>query len=251
MRYCLLAIALLCAGVCAGQEPAELRDIEYFFDKDPGYGRGLKVASPPSPEINIDFIADVSSLANGIHTLYVRIKDEHGDWSLTHSRPFVKFPGASNQPKISGLEYFFDRDPGYGNGVSVNTDDANELSTIFTADVSSLGAGPHVLYTRVRDAAGKWSLTNAHAFVKTADKGGIVRFEYFFDTDPGYGKAKQLTVEPGQGAYTFDVDLAGLAMGVHTLYVRGQDADGKWGHTAAEQVVISRSTRPTEPAGSN
>jgi hypothetical protein len=62
----------------------------------------------------------------------------------------------------------------------------------------------------------------------TADNlSGIVKGEYYIDTDPGQGQATAMTYSNGQLSTSATINL-GLGLGTHTLYVRSQDTAGNW-----------------------
>ena len=70
--------------------------VEYFFDNDPGMGMGTNVPVTPSSNIsNLSFIIDLSPLAAGTHTLWIRAKDGYGKWSMVvwHTYTQCGFPG--------------------------------------------------------------------------------------------------------------------------------------------------------------
>jgi hypothetical protein len=84
------------------------------------------------------------------------------------------------------VEYFYDTDPGYGNGVSVGnlTDGDNTL----LVSVAGLAYGVHHLCLRAQDNTGVWSQVATYSvFVTSPTTANAVRIEYFFDTDPGFG----------------------------------------------------------------
>jgi hypothetical protein len=63
-------------------------------------------------------------------------------------------------PAITAAEYFFDTDPGPGNGTPLTVDPSGlEIDQQFVIPVSTcLSAGEHTLVIRVRDADGRWGL---------------------------------------------------------------------------------------------
>ncbi|MBS1629187.1 MAG: T9SS type A sorting domain-containing protein [Bacteroidetes bacterium] len=63
----------------------------------------------------------------------------------------------------------------------------------------------------------------------------ITAAEYFFDTDPGFGQATPITVTAGQDInFSFTGAITSLSNGVHRLYVRSKDANGKWSISATQ-----------------
>ncbi|MBK8685500.1 MAG: hypothetical protein IPN26_11150 [Bacteroidetes bacterium] len=62
---------------------------------------------------------------------------------------------------IVKIEYFFDNDPGFGNGTSAPITPGSNIANLnINADVSALPSGIHQLYVRCQDANGQWSITN-------------------------------------------------------------------------------------------
>ncbi|KAB2878633.1 hypothetical protein F9K33_12630, partial [bacterium] len=68
--------------------------LEYFIDNDPGFGAATNVAITPGTNvIQNGIVVDISSVAGGFHTLYVRAKDANGNWSVLNAKAFYKTPG--------------------------------------------------------------------------------------------------------------------------------------------------------------
>ena len=61
----------------------------------------------------------------------------------------------------------------------------------------------------------------------------IVKAEYFFDTDPGFGNATDVPVTPGTDVQNvaFAANISTLSIGVHSFFIRSKDASGKWSIT--------------------
>ena len=69
---------------------------------------------------------------------------------------------------LQKAEYFFDTDPGVGNGTVLNISSTPLIiDSTFTFDVSLLTSGLHTIYIRVQDAGLHWSLNYATSFLKT------------------------------------------------------------------------------------
>ncbi len=214
--------------------------VEYFINVDPGFGNGTPVSMTPNADINgFMFMADISALGNGFHNLAVRSKNELGEWSLTNDFPFFKgdIPTmASSLPNLMELEYFFDSDPGAGNGTQITLPAVTDTTGFAVAlDISSLSFGSHILFIRTRDALGNWSLTHEEYFLKidpaTLPTANINYIEYFFNNDPGFGNGTSLSFTPGTDLQNqaFSLDISGLANNqVHQLYIRARDENGLW-----------------------
>ncbi len=141
------------------------------------------------------------------------------------------------QPNITGAEYFINSDPGFGNAKPIAITPAPNLINInFPADITNAIEGINSLYLRSRDANGRWSITNRFLFVKAALQTGtpnIAGAEYFFDTDPGFGKASAVPLTPGTDLsnISFSANMTALDVGIHYLFIRSRAANGRWGST--------------------
>ncbi|MBX7151985.1 cadherin-like domain-containing protein [bacterium] len=219
----------------AGPALQNIVKMEYFFDNDPGFGAGTNVVvNPIGSDITESFSINTDALSSGFHTLYVRVQDSKGLWTVLNANPFFKtFSAPSGLPNIVQLEYFIDNDPGLGLGTQLTITPGTDITKNFTVDIGSVPSGFHTLYLRAKDANGKWTVLNANPFFKTfsAPSGlpNIVQLEYFIDNDPGLGLGTQLTITPGTDiTKNFTVDIGSVPSGFHTLYLRAKDANGKW-----------------------
>lgn len=79
--------------------PAQIRtdivQVEYFMDQDPGVGQATFVNVPQTDSLDFTLPVIVPCLGNGEHTLYARVKDEQGDWSLYDSEMFTVEQGVA------------------------------------------------------------------------------------------------------------------------------------------------------------
>ncbi len=226
--------------------------MEYFFDTDPGYGNGINIPIPQGPQLNnIVYNIPIFALANGFHTLYARGKDANGVWSLTHTQPFFKEAFVPVLPDIVKMEYFFDADPGNGNGIDVPVSgDTTFSEQSLLIDISAMTEGFHKIQVRAKDSKGKWSLTHYLPFYKQIMHDtlpDLVKVEYFYDTDPGLGNGINVPVSPTQniGFLAFALDLTNVAFGEHQLNVRTKDEYGKWSLVTQDTIFYYLSTLPT------
>ena len=138
-------------------------------------------------------------------------------------------------------EYFWNSDPGVGNGIAIPVTQGNVVGSIADIPTVGLTEGYHMLGVRMRDAQGEWGMaTFLGVYLSEEDvlpqepAADIVVGEYFFDSaDPGPGNASQLFVDPSAPVVTesYDIDIAGLSPGEHLISVRVKNADGRWGIT--------------------
>lgn len=151
--------------------PQNIIAAEYFIDTDPGTGNGIAVSLTAAVDIsNVAINPSLVGLSNGIHRIYLRTKSNEGHWGITNVKDFLydADPLYATVPSAPGnityAEYFFDTDPGFGNGQLIAITPGVDLSNVaFTADVTALGNGNHQLFIRSLD---DWSITNYQTFLK-------------------------------------------------------------------------------------
>lgn len=238
---------------CTNGQPL-INKMEYFFDADPGIGQAINI--PINAAQNIDsfnFQANTNALAPGLHKLYIRSRDANGRWSLSSNTTVYKEPVLNKSfGDIIGVEYFFDIDPGFGNGTLVNVEPSqNQLNLIFNVEIDALSVGIHWFYVRSINEFGNWGVTARQLVYKAPPLDSIfpaiVKMEYFINNDPGFGNAVPLVFNPADSLanFTFPANIAGFSSGVQTLYIRSKDGAGKWSLTAMDTFTLNH-TPPTQ-----
>ena len=236
---------------------------EYYFDSDLGPGNGTPIAVTPatSVDLSVDIPAGmIAALSAGIHLLVARVQDADGDWSVAFARAFSKsnvtFDGTV--PNITAAEYYFDSDPGPGNGTPIPVTPATSVDLfvdIPAGMIAGLSDGIHLLVARVKDEDDDWSIAFARAFRKSnvtfdGTVPDITAAEHYFDSDPGPGNGTPIAVTPATSVDLF-VDIpagmiAALSDGIHLLVARVQDDDGDW--SVAFARVFRKAEDPPPPA---
>ena len=134
---------------------------EVFFDTDPGEGNGYTFDVTPGPDVVAqDSTVSVAASGTGFHKVYMRFRGG-GVWSFPKSQTLRINPEAAGGINhIAGGEFFFDVDPGEGNGCPLIAEDGefDNLEETMRRYVigSSVSAGEHIVYFRVIDAGGRW-----------------------------------------------------------------------------------------------
>ena len=221
---------------------SNISKVEYYVDKDPGIGNGTSVTigSGVSDLSNLNFSFNATTLSTGAHIVGVRALDANGQWSETNYwmfyNPFNNI-NATTSSNVNYVEYYIDKDPGVGKGISVSVTAGQDIvNGTINATITSLASGPHFVGVRAKDAAGNWSATNYFMFVKpftnitASSTSNISQVEYYLDYDPGNGNGLPVSITPGTDLAdkAINVDITGLNPGAHTVVVRSKDAAGKW-----------------------
>lgn len=240
MRIILIAVVYLLCATFTGYA-SDISKVEYYFDNDPGYGLGIEFPMSPGVDLDLNHTIDITSLEDGFHILYIRAQDSDDVWSIRKSHPFLKSTSISTDPlpDITDVEYYFDTDPGYGNGNSVSFPAAADVAVNLTADTDLLTDGLHILYMRARDEHGRWSMPESWPVVLLAMP-DITMVEYFLDNDPGYGSGVQVNYTPGDDVdIQFTVNLEGVPAGQHTLYLRCENEFGHKSLLYAHEFIVT------------
>src|SRR4030042_266485 len=138
---------------------------------------------------------------------------------------------------INRIEYFFNTDPGFGQATALTgfTSSADVANFPASINLSSVSDGVNNLYIRAEDGIGNWSITNVIPFIKVdLSISDIVRAEYFFNTDPGFGQATSLTgftSSANIANFQTSINLSSVSNGVNKLYIRAEDGSGNWSIT--------------------
>jgi hypothetical protein len=202
---------------------------EYFWDADPGVGNGTFIELVDSENIVSNTSIQATGLTNGLHKLHIRVKDASNIWS--HYNTILVMITDEVIFEIEEAEYFWDTDPGVGNGTSIDVN--SSASIVEQVSISdNLSEGIHYLHIRVRDSQNVWSHYNRLMVIfQDNSLKEIVAMEYFWDTDPGVGSATAVDLSD---AVTFDgetsISTAGLSLGTHNLYIRIMDETNVWSH---------------------
>ena len=230
------AIIVLLGSFFSIAQSQDITALEYYFNTDPGFGNGTQVAVSPDGITSTTFDLDISSLDQGIHYAFIRVKDENEVWSFIHKMIIQKVETlpVTTLGDIVDLEYFFDTDPGYGNGTPIAVAAGTVTSTTFNIDISGLSKGFHKVYFRSKNENEIWSLIYIHNVVKILEEPiqpstDVVAMEYFFDTDPGFGNGTSVAVTSETVTSTaFNIDISGLSTGFHKVYFRSKNENNVW-----------------------
>ena len=224
-------------------DAANIVAAEYFFDTDPGIRSGTPIPVTPGATTNFTVSIPTTSLPSGFHFLAIRTKGSDGMWGLFEGRGFYITSSTSDAPDISAAEYFFDTDPGNGNGIAISI--TAGATTNFTVALPTTGLQPgfHFLAVRTKGVAGKWGIFESRGFYitgSTTDMPNITKAEYFFDTDPGNGNGTAIPITAGANTnFIATIPITGLTTGFHFLAIRTKGADGKWGIFESRGFYIS------------
>lgn len=215
----------------------DLLQLRYYFNETAENMTYVSVGS--LQELDANFEINVAGLPQGVHQLYIELQNSAGIWTH-YDRIAIQVAGGLSMFTLNSFEYFFDEDPGYGNGIQVDVSGESFDGNI-PLSVAGLSNGIHRVYYRFRDGAIQWSHYDSQVIQVTL--GGyeeLVRLEYFFDIDPGIGNAPGINFDQ-----TPTLDLEAeivvpefLTLGQHILYVRLQDTSGQWSHYGQDTLTV-------------
>lgn len=139
------------------------------------------------------------------------------------------------QTNIDRIEYFFDSDPGFGNGTSIAITPGPNQNVNINISTSALTVGFHTLIIRARHQSGSWGVQDSRvvyvASQAVTSDAILSSMEYYIDTDPGPGNGTPVTITgaPASVNLLANIPTGSLAGGFHVLHLRARDVDGNWG----------------------
>jgi hypothetical protein len=228
MKSHFLAFLLLASSFCFGQT---ITAAEYFFNTDPGIGNGTSLTvNANTGTLAQTFNISTTGLDEGFHSLYIRTKNSNDVWSLYERQTiYIKNIQTTN---ITAAEYFFNLDPGVGNGTSLSVDtNSGALNQTYSIPTTSLSEGFHSLYIRTQNSNGVWSLYERQTiYIKDFNfiPDNVIAAEYFIDLDPGIGNGTSVNFGNSNATQILNIDSTGFSQGDHIFYIRVQDTNGDW-----------------------
>ena len=205
--------------------------VEYFWDTDPGIGNATDYPIDLSGEDGTVILSlPTSDVANGIHLLGLRVYN--GNWSHTQHH----IVAVNNNGGIERVEYFWDTDPGIGNAHQYEVPSSNKGIVSLDIPTDTLSMGIHLL--GMRAFCGQWSSTTLRYVAASATEGAIERVEYYWNDDPGHGKATELPFTDGTLAIVETDITAPSEPGIHVLHIRAY-ANGLWSIPYIQKVQMN------------
>jgi len=144
-----------------------IRKMEYFYDEDPGIGGGTQITAAQTSDVEYSFIADISSLEEGLHVLHLRVQDEFGRWSIPYYQPFlVESIYLTREKTVDKVAYYFtDSDSTYTEFFYTSFTPTSDGEISFAADLSELEElHNYQIHVYAVDEKGKKSFIYSHAF---------------------------------------------------------------------------------------
>ncbi|GAB5554181.1 MAG: hypothetical protein Sapg2KO_37720 [Saprospiraceae bacterium] len=223
-------------------EVDNLARLEYFFDNDPGLGLGIPIDIPGnSTDFNAAVTVDLSNLEQGLHTLYIRARDENGRWSFTQRRSFYLLSQNESQTAdLVYLEYFINEDPGFGNAIELPPFDNQDSQGDYLINLQDKEPGIHTIYVRARTNDGKWSMVTRQMFYIQQELSGsreVVELEYYFNEDPGEGNGISVDIVPDDLVETQITIPASELEGNQRIFFRAKDNLEEWSFQVTDTLA--------------
>jgi hypothetical protein len=140
---------------------------------------------------------------------------------------------------LTYAEYFFDTDPGQGNGTHITTpcdgnfNEAEEEFCVNNISMPSLSEGRHTFFLRLKDSENKWGMRQLVFYIVSSSpyvSKTITGAEYSIDS----GSAVSISAadgafdEPAEFLLAEGIESSTIDTGSHTLSVRAKDSYNVW-----------------------
>lgn len=160
---------------------------------------------------------------------------------------------------VSQAEYYWDTDPGEGNGTPLLALDGNfdeVIEDLFKngISISALSIGAHNFSVRVKGQDGNWSAPFTQVIyvdgilsIITRDV-KVTQAEYYWNVDPGEGSGTPLLALDGnfdeviEDLFALGVPTTSLSGGAHNFSVRVKGQDGTWSAPFTQTIFINGGT---------
>lgn len=246
-KYIYSFVALLAISLCSAQ--TSISQAEYFWDTDPGAGNGTAVLATDG-NFNNAFEqlskTGIPAPGVGLHKFCIRIKDNLGVWGPVFTN-IIQVSSATTAPIMSILqaEYFWDTDPGEGNGTAVLATDGNFDSAFEQLSKTGIALPPiglHVFNVRIKDNTGTWgpvfrNVVSVQTNLSNTDfelsgltvypnpVKNILNFSYAHDITAVtvYNFLGQQVLTKSLQIKESGIDLSGLTSGTYYLTIQSQD----------------------------
>ncbi len=214
----------------------EISAYEFYFNTDSGPGNGFVMnLSANDTILHIDSItySKLIGLSPGINTLSVRVKTNNHFWSQIANAPFRIDTVEESLPEISAYEFYFNNDPGPGNGFVMNlsaNDTILHIDSIANSFLSQLQSGVHNLNVRVKTSNHYWSQIASSPInvdVLTPNLPAIINLEYYLNSDPGVYAAIPIVLQSQADTIIQSVTIPAntITPGFHTLNLRAANSN--------------------------
>lgn len=156
----------------------------------------------------------------------------------------VMFMSTVNGQELTGVEYFWDTDPGFGNGEFIAFDvPSAEINASLDFSTDGLSVGRHILYFRSLNTDGVYGITKSRTIYIPRS---LTIAEYFWDADPGEGMGIPVMMYTDENNVEVcdQISSTGLTVGTHQLFVRSKSEDGVWSHPYRTAMSIEANEIP-------
>ncbi|WP_411894695.1 T9SS type A sorting domain-containing protein [Winogradskyella sp. A2] len=221
--------------------PSNLAAMEYWFGIDPGFGNGNPLSFTGNPsELTQSYVIPLTGLDEGFETISIRAQNLNGDWSLFDNKTFYVSDIAGSNPisNLQQLEYWFDTDPGFGNGTAIAIPGSPSESTDpLVIPLGSLDGGFHELGIRAQNLDGTWSLYERKRFfiIDAADfatppVAALDEIEFLYDAELGFGTGTPLAFTPtgNPDEYLVEIPTDMVTCDIHDVWISMKNTDGNY-----------------------
>ena len=214
-----------------------IRSYEYWFNNNFTSLQRQNVS--PAQQVQLNTNISTADLADGIHLLHMRFRDDSGRYSPAISQFFYK-PAQAGVPantRINAWQYWFDEQFTFGVTEVFSETPALSLNRMIHTD--HLADGLHLFFTRFRDNLMVWSPVLSHFFYKipavSTGSNQITGFQYWFNDQFQNAVTETITATP---AFTLSslVSASSLPEGIHLFHIRFRDSRGQWSSVLSQFV---------------
>jgi hypothetical protein len=182
-----------------------------------------------------------------------------GTWSLYDRVTFYvsqEISGSDDVINLAAAEYWFDSDPGPGNGTELAiTGNPDQLTENFVIPLGTLESGYHELGLRTQNLDGTWSLYDRKTFYlidneifETDPVSPLTGAEFLYDTAFGFGSGTEINITATENPdeYTIEIPTTDVTCDIHDVWISVKNELGNYGlYRLADNIDVYDNLPPT------
>ena len=234
----IVACLMLCVAFMLKAQSVEM---EYHWVTSNGVLPAVTQMVSADAEGNVNFDIPANNIPCGANYIVIRTKKCDANGVAHYSPALIKRVNRRPSVGVVAMEYYWDVDPGYGKATPIAITPGLDVAVDTHISVpKEMSNGSHRLVVRAKTEQGWSPVLDQMVTHRRNAVNKIVRVEYFWDVDPGYGKGIELpfTADGDSVSINAEVVPADSLSGAHHLFVRALSEEGQWSPVCEQTINV-------------
>ena len=234
----IVACLMLCVAFMLKAQSVEM---EYHWVTSNGALPAVTQMVSADAEGNVNFDIPANNIPCGANYIVIRTKKCDANGMAHYSPALIKRVNRRPSVGVVAMEYYWDVDPGYGKATPIAITPGLDVAVDTHISVpKEMSNGSHRLVVRAKTEQGWSPVLDRMVTHRRNAVNKIVRVEYFWDVDPGYGKGIELpfTADGDSVSINAEVVPTDSLSGAHHLFVRALSEEGQWSPVCEQTINV-------------